>query len=70
MSDQDKANMVLQSMDGALDSGKEESEESSVGVTVVEINHVAERKLVRRMDLHLIPTVMLLYLFSFLDRYV
>ncbi|KAF2813790.1 MFS general substrate transporter [Mytilinidion resinicola] len=34
----------------------------------VEIDHVAERKLVRKLDLYLIPTVMLLYLLSFLDR--
>jgi hypothetical protein len=29
-----------------------------------------ERKLVLKMDLHLIPLIMLLYTFSFLDRYV
>jgi hypothetical protein len=29
---------------------------------------VAEAKLVRRMDLFLLPVVMLLYLLSFLDR--
>jgi hypothetical protein len=28
-----------------------------------------ERKLVFKMDLHLIPLIMLLYTFSFLDRY-
>lgn len=33
-----------------------------------EIDHVAEQKLVRKLDLHIIPIVMLLYLFSFLDR--
>lgn len=36
--------------------------------TVPEIDHVAERKLVRKLDLWIIPPVMLLYLFSFLDR--
>lgn len=30
----------------------------------------AERKLVRKLDVHIIPIVMLLYLLSFLDRYV
>lgn len=30
----------------------------------------AETKLVRKLDLHIIPGVMLLYLLSFLDRYV
>ena len=34
----------------------------------VEIDHVAEKKLVRKLDLHIIPVVMLLYLLSFLDR--
>ena len=29
-----------------------------------------EKVLVRKMDLHLIPLIMLLYTFSFLDRYV
>ena len=29
---------------------------------------VNEKHLVRKLDLHLIPLVMLLYLFSFLDR--
>lgn len=29
---------------------------------------VDERKLLRKLDLHLIPLVMALYLFSFLDR--
>ncbi|KAL8915662.1 MAG: hypothetical protein Q9172_006793 [Xanthocarpia lactea] len=32
------------------------------------IDHVAEQKLVRKLDLHIIPIIMLLYLFSFLDR--
>lgn len=29
-----------------------------------------EKKLVLKMDLHLIPLIMLLYTFSFLDKYV
>lgn len=37
---------------------------------VVEIDHVAEKKLVRKLDLYIIPVTMLLYLLSFLDRYV
>ncbi|KAK3680478.1 hypothetical protein LTR37_021213 [Vermiconidia calcicola] len=32
------------------------------------IDSVAEKKLVRKLDLHIIPVVMLLYLLSFLDR--
>ena len=38
--------------------------------TLIEIDHAAERRLVRKLDLHIIPIVMLLYLFSFLDRQV
>jgi sugar phosphate permease len=34
----------------------------------LEIDHVAEAKLIRKLDIHVIPMVMLLYLFSFLDR--
>ena len=33
-----------------------------------EIDPVKERKLVRKLDFHIIPVVMALYLFSFLDR--
>jgi hypothetical protein len=29
-----------------------------------------EKMLVRKLDLHLVPLIMLLYTFSFLDRYV
>lgn len=34
----------------------------------LEIDHAAERKLVRKLDFMIIPPVMLTYLFSFLDR--
>jgi hypothetical protein len=33
-----------------------------------EVDPVAERKLVRKLDLFIVPVVMLLYLLSFLDR--
>lgn len=33
-----------------------------------EIDPAREKKLVRKLDLHIVPVVMLLYLFSFLDR--
>lgn len=36
----------------------------------VENDDAAEKKLVRKLDLKIIPIVMLLYLFSFLDRQV
>lgn len=34
------------------------------------IDHQAETRLVRKLDIFIIPIVMLLYLFSFLDRRV
>lgn len=47
----------------------EESKTAPIeGVTSNYIDPQAERKLLRKLDLHLIPLVMLLYLFSFLDR--
>lgn len=36
----------------------------------IEIDHAAEKELVRKLDLNIIPIIMLLYLFSFLDRQV
>lgn len=33
-----------------------------------EIDKAAERRLVRKLDVHIVPVVMLLYLLSFLDR--
>lgn len=33
-----------------------------------EVDPIAEAKLVRKLDLYIIPVVMLLYLLSFLDR--
>jgi len=35
-----------------------------------QVDPVYEAKLVRKLDLYIIPVVMLLYLLSFLDRYV
>ena len=36
----------------------------------IEIDHVAEQKLIHKLDRHIVPMIMLLYLFSFLDRRV
>lgn len=44
------------------------SEEGTVAVATGEPLNVDEKKLVRKLDLHLIPIVMLTYLLSFLDR--
>lgn len=38
--------------------------------TGLDIDHAAEKRLVMKLDLNIIPIVMLLYLFSFLDRQV
>lgn len=35
---------------------------------IVTIDRAKEKKLVRKLDLHIVPVVMLLYLLSFLDR--
>ena len=41
---------------------------SKVDPETLEIDHAAERRLVRKLDCFIVPMVMLLYLFSFLDR--
>ena len=43
-------------------------DEDSVERQLGEVDSVSEGKLVRRLDLFLVPVVMLLYLLSFLDR--
>ena len=46
--------------------GAKESDE--IGRQLDGIDPVYEAKIVRKLDLYIIPVVMLLYLFSFLDR--
>ena len=46
----------------------QDSPHKQVSESLEGIDHAAEKKLVRKLDLHIIPIVMLLYLFSFLDR--
>jgi hypothetical protein len=38
------------------------------GKSLVTIDSAAEKKLLTKMDLHILPTVALLYLFCFIDR--
>jgi hypothetical protein len=45
-----------------------QAEDGSMEGSIEEIDPILEAKLVRKLDLHIIPVVMLLYLFSFLDR--
>jgi hypothetical protein len=40
----------------------------NVNIVVEEVDREREEHLIRKMDLHLIPLIMLMYLFSFLDR--
>jgi hypothetical protein len=47
---------------------EKELEGDDVEGQVEEIDPVAQKKLVRKLDLFIIPVVMLLYLLSFLDR--
>jgi hypothetical protein len=49
--------------------GKVSREDDAIALNVgLDVSQVDERKLVRKIDLHLIPWLSLLYLFSFLDR--
>lgn len=43
---------------------------TTMGELMEQCEGVDERKLVRKLDLYLIPLIMGLYLFSFLDRFV
>ncbi|KAF2738306.1 MFS general substrate transporter [Polyplosphaeria fusca] len=54
-------------MPPAADEGKSYAEDDVVG-QLEEVDAVAEKKLVRKLDAFLVPVVMLLYLLSFLDR--
>ena len=55
-----------------MSSEKLESDKAEVhrdrGVTMESFAHLDERKVLRKMDLRLIPMLALLYLLSFLDR--
>lgn len=60
-----------------LDSSRGKTEQDAAGRVGQETRHTGdlaegadEKKLVRKLDIHLIPLIMGLYLFSFLDRYV
>jgi hypothetical protein len=60
----------------SLGHGKSKAEEraridalaTSPGVTMASFAHLDEKKILRKMDLRLIPMLALLYLLSFLDR--
>lgn len=48
----------------------QDSPRKEISESFVEIDHAAEKRLISKLDIHIIPIVMLLYLFSFLDRQV
>lgn len=52
----------------ALKSSLSQESTSNEAIAPPKIDHVVETKLVRKLDLHIIPIIMMLYLFSFLDR--
>lgn len=43
--------------------------ENENGLVGLELGGPVEKALIRKLDVHLIPMIMVLYLFSFLDRY-
>lgn len=49
-------------------SGAEKPVALKYDVSTIELGGVEERKLIRKLDLHIIPSVMLVYTLSFLDR--
>lgn len=44
--------------------------EHTIEPAALVVDHQSEARLVRKLDIYIIPIVMLLYLFSFLDRQV
>jgi hypothetical protein len=64
---------ISQSLSGQGRSKAEEKERidklaTAPGVTLESFAHLDEKKILRKMDWHLIPMLALLYLLSFLDR--
>ena len=49
--------------------GKESAGELRDDEEQLDIDKELEKRLVRKLDVHIIPIIMLLYLLSFLDRY-
>lgn len=65
-SDEKAGNTASAEMQGRA--GRSSGEEGTIVATMGDPLNVDEKKLVRKLDLHLIPIVMLTYLLSFLDR--
>jgi hypothetical protein len=52
-----------------MEDGKLQAIHSENGEEVIPIDPKAEKKLVRKIDLYLMPSVFVLYLFSYVVRY-
>lgn len=61
-----KEDMMLQSADIAAEQGHAATDQ--YGRALVELDRAAERRLRTKIDLYIVPTVALLYLFCFIDR--
>ncbi|KAJ5458673.1 hypothetical protein N7475_010061 [Penicillium sp. IBT 31633x] len=61
-----KEDMMLQSADIAAEQGHAATDQ--YGHALVELDRAAERRLRTKIDLYIVPTVALLYLFCFIDR--
>jgi hypothetical protein len=53
----------------SMEDGKLQAIHSENGEEVIPIDPKAEKKLVRKIDLYLMPSVFVLYLFSYVVRY-
>lgn len=51
-----------------LNANEVDSDGLTPGVSRAAFAHINEKKLLRRMDFHLLPTLTMLYLLSFIDR--
>lgn len=58
----------LSAADKFMDTPSDHKSYDEVEAGPVDIDQIKQRKLVRKLDIHIIPMVMLLYLLSFLDR--
>lgn len=57
-----KEEMIMQAV------GQDQAATDQYGHVLVELDRAAERKLRLKIDLYIVPTVALLYLFCFIDR--
>ena len=68
-SDLEKKDLGLRTLDHGLSPRSSDIEMHHGAISEVEIDYVAEKKLIRKIDLNLITLFGALYLMSFLDKY-